>query len=73
MSSMHPGLGSGGDHSDPSDQAGLEEPVHSLDDALSNALQELLLTEDRQEFALSNQVGCNMKHICFLQCPKSYL
>ena len=69
MSSTHPGLGSGVDPNDPSHQAGLEEPVHSLDDALSSALQELLLTEDRQEFALSIQVGCNKKHICFLHMP----
>ena len=66
MSSTHPGLGSGVDPNEPSAQAGLDEQVHSLDDTLSNALQELLLTEDRQDFALSIQVGCNMKHICFL-------
>ena len=73
MSHMHPGLGSGVDPNDPSDQAGLEEPVHSLDDALSNALQELLLTKDRQEFALSIQVGCSMKQICFLHMSQKTL
>ena len=69
LSSMHPGVESGVDPSVPSAQAGLDEPVHSLDDTLSNALQELLLTEDRQDFALSIQVGSNMKHICFLHMP----
>ncbi len=73
LSSMHPGVGSGVDPSVPSAQAGLDEQVHSLDDTLSSALQELLLTEDRQDFAQSIQVGCNMKHICFLPCPKRYL
>ena len=73
MPRMHPGLGSGVDPSDPSNQAGLEESVHSLDDALSNALQELLLTEDRQDFVLSVQVCCNMKHICFLHTPQKTL
>ena len=70
MSSMHPGVESGVDPSEPSVQAGLDEQVHSLDDTLSNALQELLLTEDRQDFAQSIQVGCNMKHICFLHMPQ---
>ena len=70
---MHPGLGSGVDPNDPSNQAGLEEPVHSLDDALTNALQELLLTQDRHDFALAIEVGCNIKRICLLRCPKSYL
>ena len=60
MSSMHPGLGSGVDPNDPSAQAGLEEPVHSLADALSSAVQELLLTKDRQDFALSIEVGFSM-------------
>ena len=70
MSSTHPGLGSGVDPNEPSAQAGLDEQVHSLDDTLSSALQELLMTQDRQEFALSIQVGCNMKHICFLHMPQ---
>ena len=73
MSSTHPGLGSGVAPNDPSDQAGLEEPVHSLDDALSNALQELLLTQDRQDFALSIQVGGSMKRICFLHMSQKIL
>ncbi len=68
MSSMHPGLGSGVDPNDPSDQAGLEEPLHSLHDALSNALQELLLTEDRQDFGMSIQVGSNTSASC--TCPQ---
>ena len=66
LSSLHPGLGSGVDPNEPSAQAGLDEPMQSLDDTLSNALQELLLTEDRQDFAMCIQVGCNMEHICFL-------
>ena len=73
MSSTHPGLGSGVELNDPSDQAGLEEPVHSLDDALSNALQELLLTQDRQDFALSIQVGGSVKSICFLHMSQKIL
>ncbi|DBA83241.1 TPA: hypothetical protein ACH3X2_006750 [Trebouxia sp. C0005] len=55
MSSMHPGVGGGVDPNEPAAQAGLDEQVHSLDDTLSNALQELLLTQDRQDFALSIQ------------------
>ena len=73
LSSLHPGLGSGVDPNQPSAQAGLDKPMHSLDDTLSNTLQELLLTEDCQDFAMSIQVGCNMEHVWFLRMSQQIL
>ena len=67
---MHPGGETGVGLNQPSDQAGPDGRVHSLEDTISNALQELLLTEDRQDFAHSIQVGCNTKHLCSLHMPQ---
>ena len=67
---VHPGGETGVDLNQPSDQAGPDGQVHSLEDTISNAVQELLLTEDRQDFAHSIQVGCNTKHLCSLHMPQ---
>jgi len=68
-STVHPGGEIGVDLNEPSAQAVPDGQVYSLDDTLSSALQELLLTEDRQEFAQVVQVGCNTNHLGSLHMP----
>ena len=68
-STVHPGGEIGVDLNKPSAQAVPDRQVYSLDDTLSSALQELLLTEDRRDFAQVIQVGCNIKHLCSLHMP----
>lgn len=68
-STVHPRGEIGVDLNEPSVQAGSDGQVHSLDDTLSSALQELLLREDRQEFAQVVQVGCNTNHLGSLHMP----
>ena len=68
-STVHPGGEIGVDLNEPSAQAVPDGQVYSLDDTLSSALQELLLTKDRQEFAQVVQVGCNTNHLGSLHMP----